>query len=659
MHKILKFFKFRIIQSVLFLCLSFAFVSTMFVDASTITYSDNQLAGYYVNETQVKRIGNVASHYLDQGKTIQNETHYPQQVNVLMQPCNNNSKLVTWAVKNSDGSGFVRKTVSQIASDYELNHPGWKVLGASNADQYYFVLGEKGHENGSDYFMPQPYGPFIADGENLFSISAKPYGGNGTYIAGFLNNGSTDQIMEGYTNWNNQSPLRVRISGLYLSIIDEDNQVVSKHLINKINENPGEGESSLFSPYYTGTSTMPSLSVSGDNLFVVSNAEQAYMSNSLTYTYKALYDQKLSENAQNAFFGKGTIDQITNSFTLNKGQFAISVNNSTLLSELAIGKRLIVQYEYEGLMNDVESATAYHTPMRANNQDLGSSSSYNTVAYPRSVFGRTSSGAMALVTIDGKQASTGKTGTNQNETNAILKHYGIVEAYQVDGGGSVTMVVRDNGSFKVVNSPADGSPRSVLTAMLFITRDVIVSTKQIAATPSSVTISSKVSNTFERTINRIIVKMDGIDYPVVNNEVTIEGLEKNKTYNYQIFVEDSQGVFKTDFKGSVKTQAQEPQFLYCEMLNDETGTMFLPHFNDQTTITALTLIYNGMEFDLLDPTLNLQNFVVNDETFIYYEATLSEFTISTNQVQFPFYRSTVLFGDLFTNQNNYFTDLYN
>jgi len=509
MFKQRKFLFFHNLLSVFLVFFIVVTASIVSLNASTITYSDNQQAAYYVTNSTVKRLGNVATHYLDQGKTIVNNNHYQQQVNVLLQPCNGNTKLVTWAVKNSDSSGFVRKTVAQIATDYEANHPGWKVLGATNADQYYFALGEKGHENGSDYFMPQPYGPFIADGEKWFSISAKPYGGNGTYIAGFLNDGTQDQIVEGYTNWHDQSALRIRIAGLYLSIVDEENHIISKHLINKVNETPLEGESALYTPYYSGTSTMPSMDVSGDYLFIVSNAEQAYMSNSVTYTYKALYDQKLLANAQNAFFGKGTIDKIETTTVLNKGQFAISANNVTLRDELALGKRIIVQYEYEGIMNNVEAATAYHTVMRTNNKDLESSSSYNTVAYPRSVFGRTSSGTMALVTIDGKQASAGMTGTNQNETNAILKHYGIVEAYQVDGGGSVTMVVRDNGCFKVVNSPADGSARAVLTAMLLITRDVQITSKQTGATETSVTLNAKITSTLERNITQVLVRING------------------------------------------------------------------------------------------------------------------------------------------------------
>ena len=38
----------------------------------------------------------------------------------------------------------------------------------------------------------------------------------------------------------------------------------------------------------------------------------------------------------------------------------------------------------------------------------------------------------------------------------------------MDGGGSTTAIVRDNENFKVINSPRDGSPRSVFSALLLV-----------------------------------------------------------------------------------------------------------------------------------------------------------------------------------------------
>lgn len=425
---------------------------------------------YKVTESKATQLSAVTTHYKDTGVASMGSANTPQQVNILTQKCNQDAKLVTWAVKDSDNVGFTRKNVADIAKDYETNHPGWKVLGGINADQYYPIYGVRGHADGSDYFYPQPYGCLIADGEKWFAINAKPYGGNGTYLAGFLNNGSSDQILEGRTNWSITGSSRFNLSGLYVTIYN-GSEITGKYKIEKFNEAPGENESSLYSPYVQEGPTIPSLQVDGANLFVVVDAEQAYVSNSITYTYKATNDQKEGRNAQNAFFGKGTISAITSSVTLDKQDFAIDTNNSDLKNALKIGTKIVVQFEYEGPINEVESATAYHTIMRSNDRDVPSTSSYNTQRYPRSFFGRKADGTMVLIAVDGSQADKGMTGTNQYEGCGLLRHYGVTEAYQMDGGGSVTMVVRKDDEFVIVNSPSGGSPREVLSALLFVVRE--------------------------------------------------------------------------------------------------------------------------------------------------------------------------------------------
>lgn len=65
-----------------------------------------------------------------------------------------------------------------------------------------------------------------------------------------------------------------------------------------------------------------------------------------------------------------------------------------------------------------------------------------------------------LVCIDGRK--NGKGATNY-ECGAILKSYGVYDAIHLDGGGSTTMVVQENGASEVsvVNVPSEGSQRAV------------------------------------------------------------------------------------------------------------------------------------------------------------------------------------------------------
>lgn len=65
-----------------------------------------------------------------------------------------------------------------------------------------------------------------------------------------------------------------------------------------------------------------------------------------------------------------------------------------------------------------------------------------------------------LVCIDGRK--NGKGATNY-ECGAILKEYGVYDAIHMDGGGSTTMAVQQNGDSEVsvVNVPSEGTQRSV------------------------------------------------------------------------------------------------------------------------------------------------------------------------------------------------------
>jgi hypothetical protein len=265
---------------------------------------------------------------------------------------------------------------------------------------------------------------------------------------------------------------------------------------------------------------------------------------------------------------------------------------------------------------------------------------------------------MVLVTIDGKQAATGKTGTNQNETNAILKHYGVVEGYQMDGGGSVTMVVRDDNGFRVVNSPADGSPRSVLTGMFFITRDVLIESKQLSSTENSVMINTKITKSFERNIKNVYVEINGSQYKTANGNVIITGLEQGTSYNYKIFVEDDIGISKTDFGGTVLTQKAEPMFFYCAFAEVENGFVFSPQFDASDTITEVIILVDDIEYNLTGDTMFIPNFSENQEVVLQYTAKLSDFVSIIKVVIFPLYPSTVLLENLKIQSRSFILDLY-
>ncbi|MGQ9658490.1 MAG: phosphodiester glycosidase family protein, partial [Fimbriimonadales bacterium] len=80
--------------------------------------------------------------------------------------------------------------------------------------------------------------------------------------------------------------------------------------------------------------------------------------------------------------------------------------------------------------------------------------------HPRTAVGRTAQGEVLWITVDGRQPQS--QGVSLSELAQIMARYGAVEAINLDGGGSTTLVVRN----LVVNSPSDGVERPVSNAWL-------------------------------------------------------------------------------------------------------------------------------------------------------------------------------------------------
>lgn len=441
----------RLLISILILFMSFSIVA---VNAAT---NDSGTTSYTVSKTALSQSTSYTRFKYDEGITVTSGKSTSQHVFVYTQSQTSNSKVVTWAMKDDSGK-LKRSTVASICEDYERTHPDWKVVGAINADQYITGWGTDIGGKGQDHYYPQPYYPMIADGEGWFIITGMPSAG-GSNVVSILQDGSNDPLINGSSNIRYGE---IKVAGPFLYIIDEEGNRLEKFNIAKINETPLAGESALWVSYIDDNKVYPTKELTG-NLFVVKGADRAYASNSIDFQYKG-------ENAMNAFFGKGQITQVTNSASIGYGDFAIETNDENVSSKLEAGMKIMVQFELEGGYSDVESAIGYHTIHRMDDKDLTSSASYNTQKYPRALIGRTATGEIVLMAIDGKQEAKGASGATFNETNAILKEYGVVEAYQMDGGGSVTAVINKDNVFTTVNSPCDGAPRQIFSALLMVER---------------------------------------------------------------------------------------------------------------------------------------------------------------------------------------------
>jgi len=78
--------------------------------------------------------------------------------------------------------------------------------------------------------------------------------------------------------------------------------------------------------------------------------------------------------------------------------------------------------------------------------------------HPRTIIGEYANGDLVLIVVDGRQANW-SSGVSLEEMQIKLLELGVIEAYNLDGGGSSTMVFAG----EVLNRPSDGRERPVAT----------------------------------------------------------------------------------------------------------------------------------------------------------------------------------------------------
>ena len=83
---------------------------------------------------------------------------------------------------------------------------------------------------------------------------------------------------------------------------------------------------------------------------------------------------------------------------------------------------------------------------------------------PRTAIGWTAKGRILLVVVDGRRPKRWSVGASLGEMAKIMVKLGAVQALNLDGGGSSTMVVRD----RVVNRPSDDRERSITNAVVVL-----------------------------------------------------------------------------------------------------------------------------------------------------------------------------------------------
>ena len=212
------------------------------------------------------------------------------------------------------------------------------------------------------------------------------------------------------------------------------------------------------------------------------------------------------------------------------------------------------QYDFIDEWADVINTMGYKYDLLLNgkSQHQKSTNADCYTDHPRTFIGFKEDGSPVLMVIDGR----GKTAAEKNygvslfEGAEIMKLAGCANAYNLDGGGSSTLIVRNQGGgFDVINRPSDGSERSDANAIFLVMRDPAVETVSGRSSASTISIKRKTTD-YAKSVTDIKVTVNGKTYEMESDEVIATGLLENTVYDVNVEYKLNGELCKSNYKAS-------------------------------------------------------------------------------------------------------------
>ena len=406
---------------------------------------------------------------------------------------NTGVKVVTWSKGNTNG--WQKATVKQTMQDFESKHPGWIVVAGVNGDFF----------DNSSGGTSEPTGFYVQDGGEVF----RP-----------------DHAGAGYRltlGWNND--------GSYITGRPTHDEKMTLHV--------GDKE-------YTVNSVNSAPAAEGVTLLTV-DASSAYDLTGYT-VYKVDNGAYRVASGNKKLFVKGYVVSLEDSLSsvkAEKGYFYLASKDGSL-DGLKADDFVKVQYDLTGNWANVNSAVGYIYQVLINNEHkyenngvqydhLGvRDNDFIYTTHPRTLVGFKEDGSTVLMVVDGRgKASDYLEGASLYQCGELLQHAGCVNGFNLDGGGSSTLVVRnEQGGFDVINTPSDGTERYIGNAILFVMEDPGIKTDASYSDRSSIKIDIN-ENTYG-SLQNVVAVVDGKEYPFTSNSLVINGLNEDTKYQVKV-----------------------------------------------------------------------------------------------------------------------------
>ena len=503
------------------------------------------------------------------GQTFANR-YYPQSVNTIEIPNNGATKIVQWSyLPSTPDKGWLLTSVNIMATNYETHNPGYKVVAVINGD-FFDINSEASYGP----LLKSTRGVGVSDGEVIRAMDARGLEKNPLTI-GFKNNGKSDNYVQGG---------KIEFSENHmLALYDEKGNIIEEIEVKYINQKPSSGEVAVYFSYPTGVDPVTKgqgyqlVDIPSDGAFICSEPIRVVPSSSTD------------------LYAKGKVAKIDNSQSIPWGSFGLVTTNEEVRNKIEEAAYVRVQRNVIGDYAECTSIGGGVFPLLLNGKQY---INQNAERHPRTMIGAKADGSIVMATVDGRQKDLGYYGMTGDELGATMQYYGCVSAVNLDGGGSTTIMIRDeNDQFRVLNSPSDGSLRRDSNCYLVVAKDADFKVDSQEVTSDKITLNLDTTNVDFNEVTSIKCTLNGVTKEVVDNKVTFDGLDSNKLYKYS-FSYDT--LDKKDIEvmlyGNITTTKKIPTF---GEIKAEVGTnkiVLTPNIDDlDETITSYVIKISDKE----------------------------------------------------------------
>lgn len=524
---------------------------TVLVCTGTIAFASesNQIKAFgatyeFVSNVKTVDLGYGIKHIKDVAKSTKTSDGelLAQSVNILEIPSVEDVRIVNWALSSS--TSWTKQTVRAMAKDFEDRNPGWVVVAAINGD--FFDI--KGNNKALPY---QTNGVTVSNGETY-----RPF--TNLQTIGFKNDGSSYSLV---------ADKKFEVSNHFLNIYDENGNIIYEKEVKYFNQSPEDGEVAIWYTYNDANGIAIKKTLPGNN----------------TYLVKAPI--KLLPMSDSNVYAKGVISSINQETEMFYGQFGIETNNQEIKNLLKEGVTIRIQQNLIGDYAECTDITGGGVTLVKNGEAIDNTADTNT--HPRTCVGIKEDGTIVFMTVDGRQALNDMNGMAYNELSATLLYYGCYEAYNLDGGGSTTLITRNEfGDFDVQNSPSDGGERNDSNSLLVVVPEISLKVNSVSDTEVVIDYNESKDNNIK--ISDIKVSLNGETRIINEYPYTWSGLNPTSKY-------DITAAYTITYKNTTKEKEIFPIQITTGNIRPTLGDSYYFIYNDKIYIKYSILNPNNIK----------------------------------------------------------------